>query len=108
MTIRAGQLRERIRIEREAPARDASGDVIPTWQLVAEVSAGIKRLSGTEAFESQRRTGRVQTRFIIRRRDDLDASMRIVRNGKIYNITSAMQEDLDGTVILADEQLQGA
>jgi SPP1 family predicted phage head-tail adaptor len=88
MTLAAGKLRHRVRIERyEAGAVDSNGDTLPAaWVTVADnVAAAVEPLSAREYAQSQAIQSKITTRITIRRRDGLDASMRIVHGSTIYN-----------------------
>lgn len=99
MTISAGRLRHRVRIERYDYVLDSSGDVIQDpnsgevlrdWVLVDEVWAAIEPLSTREFIQSQALQSSVTARIVIRHRDDVDAACRLVhvrlnRPDVIYN-----------------------
>lgn len=97
--IEAGKLRHRVRIEKYDYVRDSHGDVIQDpysgavsqeWVEIAEVWAAVEPLSAREFVQSQSMQSQVSARIVIRHRDDLDASMRLVHVRKnrpdvIYN-----------------------
>lgn len=108
MSIEAGRLRHRIRIERRDYVRDSNGDVHQDpntgetqqqWVEVKTVWAAIEPLSAREFIQSSAMQSQVTARIIIRHMDDLDASMRLVhvRKGRpdvIYN-PQAFLPDMD-------------
>lgn len=99
MSIEAGILRHRVRIEKLDFVRDTHGDavqdpntgeVLRQWAEVCTVWAAIEPLSAREFVQSQAMQSQIVARIVIRQRDGLDASMRIVhrRCGKpdsVYN-----------------------
>ncbi|MES2910616.1 MAG: phage head closure protein [Pseudomonadota bacterium] len=99
MSLEAGRLRHRVRIEELTDNVDTSGDVIQnqetgvvsrSWQPVATVWAAIEPISGREFIQSQATQSQITARILIRQRDGLDAAMRLVhvRTGRadvIYN-----------------------
>jgi SPP1 family predicted phage head-tail adaptor len=99
MSLQAGRLRHRVRIERYDYVLDSSGDVIQDpnsgevlrdWVLVDEVWAAIEPLSTREFIQSQALQSSVTARIVIRHRDDVDAACRLVhvrlnRPDVIYN-----------------------
>ena len=99
MSIEAGRLRHRIRIEQLVDLLDSNGQVIQNndtgevsraWVEVATVWAAIEPLSAREFIQSQAIQSQITARIVIRQRDGLDASMRLVhlRTGRadvIYN-----------------------
>lgn len=99
MSIEAGRLRHRVRIERLAYLLDSNGDVWQDpgtgetrqdWMPVATVWAAVEPVSAREFMQSQATQAQVTARIVIRHRDGLDASMRLVhvRTGRpdvVYN-----------------------
>lgn len=108
MSIEAGRLRHRVRIEELRYLLDSNGDTWQddmtgetrqTWQEVATVSAAIEPLSAREFVQSQAMQSQVTARIVIRYRDGLNAAMRLVhvRTGRpdvIYN-PAAFLPDVD-------------
>lgn len=100
MSIEAGRLRHRVRIERLDYLRDSNGEVVQDqqtgetqqeWIEAATVWASIEPLSAREFIQSQATQSQITARIVIRYRDGLDASMRLVhvRTGRpdvVYNI----------------------
>lgn len=108
MALDSGKLRHRVRIEKLDYLRDSQGDVIQdpntgetsqAWVEVATVWAAIEPVSGREFIQSAATQSKVDARIVIRQRDDVDASMRLVhvrlgRPDVIYN-PHAFLEDKD-------------
>lgn len=99
MTIEAGRLRHRVRIERLVYLLDSNGDTWQDpntgetrqeWTTVATVWAAVEPVSAREFIQSQAMQSQITARIVIRYRDGLDASMRLVhvRTGRpdtVYN-----------------------
>lgn len=108
MSIEAGRLRHRVRIEKLDYLYDTDGEPIQDpdtgetpkeWVLVATVWAAIEPLSAREFIQSAAMQSQITARIIIRHMDGLDASMRLVhvRTGRpdvIYN-PAAFLADMD-------------
>lgn len=108
MSLEAGRLRHRVRIEKFDYLRDTNGDAVQDpntgeiardWVEIATVWAAIEPLSAREFIQSQATQSHVKARVVIRQRDDVDAGCRLVhvRTGKpdvIYN-PEAFLEDID-------------
>lgn len=100
MTIEAGKLRHRVKIQRRVDTQDeTTGEMSVTWQNVATVWAAIEPLSAREFIQSQSTQAQIVARVVIRYRDGIDAGMRAVhsRTGRpdvIYNIHGVLP-DLD-------------
>ena len=86
MSLAAGELRHRVRIERYAEVPDSNGDplrgdqgeFIRAWQEVATVWAAIQPLSAREFVQSAAMQSQIVGRIVIRQRSGLDAAMRLV------------------------------
>ena len=99
MSIEAGRLRHRIRIEQLVDLLDSNGEVIQdpstgevsrAWVEVATVWAAIEPLSAREFIAAQATQSKTVARVVLRFRDGLNAAMRLVhlRTGRpdvIYN-----------------------
>lgn len=110
MSLEAGRLRHRIRIEKLDYLRDSHGDVIQDpntgatvqeWTEVATVWAAIEPLSAREFIQSAAVQSAATARIVIRQRDDIDASMRLVhkrlgRPDMIYNIHGILADKESG------------
>jgi len=125
MSIEAGRLRHRIRIERYEYLRDSHGEVVQNpitgevsqaWGEVATVWAAIEPLSAREFIQSQATQSQITARIVIRYRDGLDAAMRLVhvRRGRpdvIYNPAGFLADKESGldylTIPVSTEVNQG-
>lgn len=110
MALDSGKLRHRVRIEKYDYVRDSSGEVVQDpqtgevaqqWVEVAEVWAAIEPVSGREFIQSAATQSKVDARIVIRQRDDVDASMRLVhvrlgRPNVIYNILGVLADKDSG------------
>lgn len=110
MSLEAGRLRHRVRIERFDYLRDSNGDAVQDpntgeiardWVEVATVWAAIEPLSAREFIQSQATQSQVTTRIVIRQRDDVDAGCRLihVRSGRedvIYNPAGVLADPDSG------------
>lgn len=86
MALSAGKLRHRVTIQRRVDGRDSStGDVKVSWVSHAEVWAAVEPVSVREFIAGQSQQSQVTARITVRYRDDLDATMRILHRGRIYN-----------------------
>lgn len=106
MSLDAGKLRHRVRLERYSALLDSNGNELQDpvtgeipreWVEVATVWAEIAPISGREFIMSQAIQSQVTARITIRHRDDVDASMRAVhaRKGRpdvVYNIKGVLND----------------
>lgn len=108
VTLAAGRLRHRIRIEQPVTTRDPdSGDVITTWQLFAEVWAAIEPLSTREFIQAAAVQSAIAGRVVIRQRTGLLPNMRIVHNGNVLNPQGWLPDKESGLEYLTAPYTQG-
>ncbi len=95
--MRAGKLRHRVRIERRGSVQDPeTGEMIPGWAEVATVWASVEPVSARDFIASRAGQAEITARIVMRHRDDLDATMRIVHRGKVYNIQGVLPDPDSG------------
>ena len=98
--MRAGMLRHRVTIQRQelvfgkfgAPLHDK------VWENVATVWASLEAMSGREFFASQQAQSEVTHR--IRYRPDVTADMRVIHNGKVFNIVAPLPDNRGRELVL--------
>ncbi|MCG3133808.1 MAG: hypothetical protein HMLKMBBP_01073 [Planctomycetes bacterium] len=91
MSISAGLLDRRARLERRHEETDDSGQSVVRWLPLATVWARIEPLGGREGFGQQWvATGEV--RFTIRWRDDVTPLHRVVHEGREYDVVSVAED----------------
>jgi SPP1 family predicted phage head-tail adaptor len=92
--VRAGELRQRVEIQRRTDTQDSVGQPIPVWSTVATVWARVEPLSGREFFTGQQLAAETDTRITIRFFSGLDArTMRAVHEGVNYDIRDVIDEE---------------
>jgi SPP1 family predicted phage head-tail adaptor len=102
MTLPAGKLRHRVKLERPTYAQNTTtGEQTLTWVTVATVSAAIEPMSAKEFISAQAMQSQIDTRITIRHRDDVAANWRathMVNGGawKIYNIHGVLADRESG------------
>ena len=95
--MRTGKLRHRITLQRPGLSQDPqTGEMVPGWQDVATVWASIEPLSAREFIAAQAGQSEVSARVVIRHRDDVDATMRALYRGKLYNIHGVLADPKSG------------
>ena len=93
---RAGELCHRIRIEKKTQDRDEDGNFLePSWELHKTLWAKVTWLSAKDLLTAQASNSEMIARCKIRKRDDIDTTMRVVYDGKIYSITGEPMPDAE-------------
>jgi len=80
------QLEHFVRVEQAVEAQDSHGQAIETWTLFAETWMSIRPLTGREFFAAAQLQGEVTARAYTRYIPGLVPKMRIVHDGKVWNI----------------------
>jgi SPP1 family predicted phage head-tail adaptor len=111
MSMSASKLRHRIAIQSRVNVQDpVTGEITPTWTTVAgmeSVPAAIEPLSARDFIAAQAAQSEIVARITIRYRDGLNASMRILHKGKIYNPAGWLPDADSGLEYLTAPVSQG-
>lgn len=91
MTLSAGTLNRRVRIERKKGGFDSSGQPLDDWDLYVEAWASVRGATGMASIRQSTPQDGVAASmnsysFRVRFREDLDSGMRVVYAGKPFDI----------------------
>ena len=102
MSIKAGRLRHRVEIQARQQTQDPdTGEIIDSWVTAwPSVPAAIEPLSAREFIAAQAVQSNISARITIRYRDGLDASMRILHKGRVYNPAGWLADPVRGNEYL--------
>ena len=97
MAQAAGKLRHRVELQEQQIAQDPNtGEMLSTWVTIACPWAEIVPLSAREFIAASAEQSEVRARIVIRYRQDVNASMRIVYRGLAYNILGVLADPVSG------------
>lgn len=85
--MQAGRYNRKIALEAYTETRDEYGGVIESWVTELFTWASIRSHSPREVFQSDQTQNYKTTIFIIRYSANVDEKMRVVHEGKVYNIS---------------------
>ena len=89
--MKAGDLDQRIRVERLQGGFDELGQPLPdTWAHLFDCWAAVEPLTGREYIAAQALQSEVTTRIRMRFRPWMTAQDRVIHGGKTYNIVSVI------------------
>lgn len=95
--IQAGKLRHRVSLQERQTTRDPdTGDVLSAWVEVALLWASVEALSARDFIAAGVNQSKVVARIVIRFRENINASMRIVHGAKLYNIEGILPDKDSG------------
>lgn len=106
VTVKAGLLRHRIRLDAPTDGVDSLGAPTKTWTPVTEVQAQVGSVSGKEYFGANRDLGEELYKIIVRRVPGvhIDPTYRAtdVDSGAVYSITAVLDShDRDMLTLIA-------
>lgn len=88
--LASGKLRHSIVIQALIEDQDEYGEATQAWETFASVRASVEPLQGREYFASQQVQAEVTTRFRIRYLAGLKPTMRVVFEGRNYDIQAIL------------------
>ena len=86
--MKAGQLDQRIVIERLVESYDELGQPINQWLPIVQTWAHVQPLVGREYIAAGALLSEVTARISLRYRPGITAADRVIHDGKVYGITS--------------------
>ena len=106
--MNSGDMRQRISIQDKTTGRDSFGGEVVTWSETAAVWATAEPLRGQEYLEARRLQSDLDIRFRIRYLAGLKPTMRVVYDGRIFNIQSVIhvKEARREIQLMCKEQVQ--
>lgn len=92
--MEAGKLNRRVQILRAQKQREPGGQEVKTWVLLAKVWASIRHKGGLETIRAEAEASIVQASIRIRRRADVDATMRVQHGADVYEIRAVLPDEV--------------
>ena len=95
--LKAGNLRHRIALQRKQQTQNPqTGAMVTTWVTEATVWAAVEPLSAREFIAAQAVQSDVSVRIRVRYRPGITSAMRLLHDGKVYNITGVLADKDSG------------
>lgn len=88
--MKAGQLDQRVTVERFSRTEDELGQPIESWAPLFTCWAAVEPLTGREYIAAQAAVSEVTARIRMRFRPWMTAQDRVIHNGTTYNIVSVI------------------
>lgn len=89
----SGNLRHRVTIQSYSTTQSSSGQPVKQWSDVASVRAHVYSISGREFFQADQVNSEANKKVVIRFRDGLDTSMRVLHDRKVYEIKAVLNQE---------------
>lgn len=100
MSIKSGQMRHRIKLQRPSRELNDLGEQVITWETYATVWASVENTVGAESVRDGRPTSEGTFSVTIRGRDDVYATHRVLFKTYKLNIESIEDADFTGTKLV--------
>lgn len=94
--MRAGDLDQRVTVERFTSTQDELGQPIESWAPLFTCWAAVEPLTGREFIAAQAAQSEVTARIRMRFRPWMTAEDRVIHDGKTYNIVSVVDPRSQG------------
>lgn len=95
--VGSGSLRHKVQLQALTDGQNpVTGEPIRVWTTIANLWAEIVPMSAREFVAAAAEQSEVRGRIVIRYREDIDASMRVVYRGKYYAIFGVMPDAESG------------
>ena len=88
--MNAGQLDQRVTVERLTEGVDEIGQSITTWAPVLSAWAAVEPLTGREYIAAAAVQSEVSTRVRMRYRPGITTADRVTHEGRLYNVVSVI------------------
>lgn len=97
MAQAAGKLRHQVQLQEPVTTQDpVTGEMMVVWTTYAQVWAEIVPLSAREFIAAAAEQSEVRARIVIRQRDDVNATHRVLHRGLTYNILGVLADPVSG------------
>lgn len=95
--MEAGRLRHRLTLQKRVETQDqTTGHITHSWANVRSLWGEIVPLSAREYVAAQTLQSEIVCRITIRYCTDITTKMRLVHNGRMYNIEGVLADDKSG------------
>lgn len=98
--LKAQSLNRRVVIQRKAGGQDAAGQPLDNWVTYCKLWANFKTISGSgfvnqEFYAAQHEVSRTTASVRVRKRDGIEAGMRLIHQGVTYEIRVVLPDLID-------------
>lgn len=91
--MKASKLRQRITLQKHTTTKSPTGAIKKEWVNLATIYCSFEPLSVKDILTAQASNSKITARCIIRKREGIDTSMRVLYKSKEYEIEGNPLED---------------
>jgi SPP1 family predicted phage head-tail adaptor len=88
--MQAGRLRHRITVQENTPTQNEIGEWVDAWTDYATVWASVEPARGSQYYQAKQLDSKVDGTIIMRYRDDIEPTMRVIHDGRTLKIVSLL------------------
>ena len=103
--MKLGRMRYRVELQEYTSTRDKDGFATKDWNTIATVWADIVPVSGKEFLSQATETAEVTYKIYIRYRLGITSSMRVLWDGHVFEIVSALGDKRSGLLTLMTKEV---
>ena len=92
MTVRTGELRHRVTIQENTPARDSLGQAVSSWTDLEKRWAQVLPLAGRELEIARQVNAQISHQITMRHGSSVTAEHRIKYGSRTFNVNSVVTE----------------
>jgi SPP1 family predicted phage head-tail adaptor len=92
--MRAGELRQRIKLESQTVTRNGFGEEVRVWATLATVWAKIETVSGAETIAQQQATALLTHKITIRTYAAIQPAMRVNWNSRYFDVQAVLDDNV--------------
>lgn len=97
MALEAGRLRHKVELQEPQTTQDQNtGEMIVTWVTIANPWAAVEPASVSAFLAAAAAQSEVKGQIVIRKRSNINATMRFVHRGKAYQILGLLDDKESG------------
>lgn len=101
MALAAGRLRHQVQLQKPETTQDPNtGEMLVTWTTIATPFAAVEPVSASAFIAAAAAQSEAKGQIIIRKRSDIDATMRFVHRGLAYKILGILADKDTGVEYL--------
>ena len=107
--MKAGTLRDRIHIQRRTQSEDSWGSPVNVWENITaqRLAANVRHRSGMSTIKADADVSISRASIRIRRRTDVNAGMRVLFDGHVYEIDDVLPGESREYIDLVCRRIQG-
>lgn len=98
----AGRMRHRFEVREKVETPDGAGGFFEEWQRRFDVWAEIEPMGAASAYQARAQSSEISHRLRIRKRADVRAGMRMLRQRRVFDLLTVFDPDETGRFLVLE------